>query len=336
MPAKYCAAMLGGSAMGRAVAAPRDAMRLAWCVLALLVAAWAAHEGFGLGGSGTDELFRVWIADLVLWAAAALCLCGALTERRGRIAWILVALGIASWALGDTIWSMRFEHSAIPTTSISDVFWLAWYPLAIVGIALLVRDRVPRFELHRWIDGVAVMLIVATPLVALFIQPISERSTTTIGSEAIELAYVLLDTVILGAVVGVYALMGWRPGRMWLLLGLGLSVLALGDCVYSVQVLAHNYHVGGEFDVTWAAGALLIAYAAWEPHPGQIEPRPVYGWRAIALPVAAQTLAIALQIFAYFHEVPRSERLLTVLVLLIAVVQIVVTRPRASQPGDVP
>jgi hypothetical protein len=175
------------------------------------------------------------------------------------------------------------------------------------------------------------MLIVATPLVALFIQPIADRSTATTGSEAIEIAYVLLDTVILGAVVGVYALMGWRPGRMWLLLGLGLSVLALGDSVYSVQVLAHNYRVGGEFDVTWAAGALLVAYAAWEPHPGQIEPRPVFGWQAIALPVAAQTLAIALQIFAYFHEVPRSERLLTVLVLLIAVVQIVVTRPRASQ-----
>jgi hypothetical protein len=311
-------------------------MLLAWWILAAAVLAWAAHEAFGLGGSGADDFFRVWVADLVLWAAAALCLGGALAERRGRIAWMLVALGIASWALGDTIWSFRFEHSAIPTTSISDVFWLAWYPLAIIGIALLVRDRVPRFELHRWIDGVAVMLIVATPLVALFIQPIADSSTATTGSEAIEIAYVLLDTVILGAVVGVYALMGWRPGRMWLLLGLGLSVLALGDSVYSVQVLAHNYRVGGEFDVTWAAGSLLIAYAAWEPHPGRIEPRPVFGWQAIALPVAAQTLAIALQIFAYFHEVPRSERLLTVLVLLIAVVQIVVTRPRASQPGDVP
>lgn len=325
--------MIGGAAMRNAVAA-RTAMRLVWCVLAALVAAWAAHEGFGLGGSGTDDLFRVWIADAVLWAAAALCLGGAFTERRGRTAWTLVAVGLACWALGDTIWSVRFEHGPIPTTSISDVFWMAWYPLAIVGLALLVRDRVPRFELHRWIDGVAVMLIVATPLVALIIQPISERSATTASADAVQLAYVLLDTVILGAVVGVYALMAWRPGRMWLLLGLGLSVLALGDSVYSAQVLAHNYHVGGEFDVTWAAGALLVAYAAWEPHPGQIEPRPVAGWGAIALPVTAQTLAIAIQIYAYFHEVPSSERLLTVLVLLIAVVQIVVTRPRASKSGD--
>jgi hypothetical protein len=326
--------MIGGSATGRAIAVPRDAMRLLWGVLALLVIAWACHEGFGLGGSATDDLFRVWIADVVLWAAALLCLGGALAERRGRTAWTLVAAGLASWALGDTIWSIRFEHSTIPATSISDVFWIAWYPLAITGLALLVRDRVPRFELHRWIDGVAVMLIVATPLVALIIQPVTERSGATAGADAIQLAYVLLDTVILGAVVGVYALMGWRPGRMWLLLGLGLCVLALGDSVYSVQVLAHNYHVGGEFDVTWAAGALLVAYAAWEPHPGRIEARRVSGWRAIALPVTAQTLAIAIQIYAYFHEVPSSERLLTVLVLLIAVVQIVVTRPRASKSGD--
>jgi len=326
--------MLGGSALAQAVVARRDVMRLLWFLLVLLVAAWAAHEGFGLGGSGTDDFFRVWVADLVLWAAAALCAVGALAERRGRTAWMLIALGLASWALGDTIWSVRFEHGPIPATSISDVFWLAWYPLAIVGLALLVRDRVPRFELHRWIDGIAVMLIVATPLVALIIQPISERSAASAGADAVELAYVLMDTVILGAVVGVYALMGWRPGRMWLLLGLGLSVLALGDAVYSAQVLAHNYHVGGEFDVTWAVGALFVAYAAWEPHPGQIEARPVAGWGAIALPVLAQTLAIAIQIYAYFHEIPSSERLLTILVLLIAVVQIVVTRPRASKSGD--
>src|SRR3954447_17457995 len=126
--------MLGGSAMGQAVAARRDVMRVLWCVSALLVAAWAAHEGFGLGGSGTDDLFRVWVADAVLWAAALLCLGGAVAERRGRIAWMLVAIGIASWALGDTIWSIRFEHNTIPTTSVSDVFWLAWYPLAIAGI----------------------------------------------------------------------------------------------------------------------------------------------------------------------------------------------------------
>jgi hypothetical protein len=37
---------------------------------------------------------------------------------------------------------------------------------------------------------------------------------------------------------------------------------------------------------------------------------------------------VALQIYGLFFDVPPSERRLTVIVLLIAVVQIVVTRPR--------
>jgi hypothetical protein len=117
---------------------------------------------------------------------------------------------------------------------------------------------------------------------------------------------------------------------MWVLLGVGLTVLAVGDAVYSVQILDHAYHLGGEFDVTWAAGTLLIAFAAWEPHPGRLEVRPVTGWRAIALPVAAQLFAIGIQIYAFFDELARSERVLTVLVLIIAVVQIVIARPRAE------
>ena len=62
--------------------------------------------------------------------------------------------------------------------------------------------------------------------------------------------------------------------------------------------------------------------------PGRLERREVTGWRAIALALAAQVLAISLQTYAFFHEVPRSERILTVIVLVIATIQIVVSRPR--------
>ncbi len=55
------------------------------------------------------------------------------------------------------------------------------------------------------------------------------------------------------------------------------------------------------------------------------------GWRAIALPVAAQVFAIGIQIYAFFHELARSERILTVLILVIAVIQIIVARPRAEE-----
>ncbi|HUA45016.1 MAG TPA: hypothetical protein VMA77_07305 [Solirubrobacteraceae bacterium] len=303
-------------------------IRVIWPVLALVVALFAAHGSLGLGGRGADGLFDHWINDGLLWCAAIACAAGASRATRSRAAWLLVALALASWAAGDTIWSVRFgDAAAPPQTSISDVFWLAWYPLIVAALALLVRDRIPGFELDRWIDGVTVMLLVATPWVALFLEPVVEHSSASGLAIVLNFAYPLGDAVLVGSVLGLFVLMDWRPGKMWLALGVGLMAIAVADAVSSVQALEHT-HDRGIYDAAWAGAAVLVAYAAWQPYPGRLERREVTGWRAIALAVAAQVLAISIQTFAFFHEVPRGERILTVIVLVMATIQIVVSRPR--------
>ena len=299
-----------------------------WPILAVLVALYAAHQALGLGGRGVDGLFDEWVNDGLMWCAAAICAGAVVRTRRSRAAWLLVALALTSWAIGDTIWSIRFgESAAPPLTSISDLFWLAWYPLIVAALVLLVRERVPGFELHRWIDGVTVMVLVATPCVALFLQPAAEQSSESDLAVALNFTYPLCDAILVGAVLGVFAVMGWRASRMWLALGVALTVMGVADAIASVQTLAHS-HERGVYDPAWAGAALLVAYAAWLPHPGRLERREVTGWRVIALPIAAQALAASIQIYAIFEEVPVSERILTVIVLIIAMVQIVVSRPR--------
>jgi hypothetical protein len=299
-----------------------------WGIMATLVVLYAAHLGLGLGGRGTNDLFNEWINDGVLWLAAAACFAGALRATRSRKAWILVALALASWATGDTIWSARYGHAAAPPlTSISDVFWLAWYPLIVAALALLVTDRVPGFEFHRWVDGIAVMLVVATPWVALFLQPVAEHSGASPCDCVVNVSYPLGDAVLVGAALGVFALMGWRPGRMWLVLGAALAIMGIADALYSVHALGHSHH-HAVYDAAGAGGATLVAYAAWQPRPSRLKRREPTGWSAIALPLVAQVLAIVVQIYALFHEIPSSERILTVAVLLIAMLQIVFTRPR--------
>jgi hypothetical protein len=309
--------------------------RLLWAVLAGLVAFYVAHQVLDLGGAGANELFDSWVNDALLWVSAGLCLAGALHERRGRAAWILVAAALASWAIGDTIWSVRYGPSGNgPLTSISDVFWLAWYPLILVALVRMVRDRVPVFELHRWIDGVAVMLLVTITWLALFLAPVHEHKHVSALADVVDFAYPLGDALVVGAILGVYALMGWRPDRMWLLLGLGLAVMGTADAVYAVQALEHTDRASATYSPAWVAGALIVAYASWHRYSGQAQPREIYGWRAVALPLVAQGLAAAVQVYGFFAEIPRSERLLTLLLLGIAMVQIVVTRPR--RPPDPP
>ena len=56
------------------------------------------------------------------------------------------------------------------------------------------------------------------------------------------------------------------------------------------------------------------------------------GMRAVALALFAQALAIGIQIYAIFHEIGRSERVVTIVVLVVASVQIILTRPRRKEP----
>ncbi|HYZ82545.1 MAG TPA: hypothetical protein VE571_14810 [Solirubrobacteraceae bacterium] len=298
------------------------------------MAGYAVHQAVGLGGPSLNGLFDDWINDGLLWCAAIACVLAASRTTRSRAAWILIGLGLVSWATGDTICSVRVgAGEAPPPTSISDVFWLAWYPLVVAGLVLLVRDRVAGFELPRWIDGLAVMLLVATPWVALFLQPAAEDTNASALAVVLDFAYPLADAILVGTVLGVFALMDWRPGPMWLALGVALMAMGIADAIYSVQALGHS-HERSVYNAAWVGAAMFVAYAAWQPDPGRLEPREVTGWRAIALPLAAQGLAISIQIYAIFHEIPTSEHILTVLVLIIATIQIVVSRPRPQSAAE--
>ena len=54
--------------------------------------------------------------------------------------------------------------------------------------------------------------------------------------------------------------------------------------------------------------------------------------RAMALALFAQALAIGIQIYAIFREIGKSERIVTIVVLVVASVQIILTRPRRKEP----
>ena len=298
-------------------------------VLVALLAAEAGHEAFGIGGSGLDTFFDQGVHDFLFFAAAGLCFLRAATVKAARGAWTMIGLSLLTSAFGELVWSVFYAgESPAPFPTAADGFWLAYYPLVGVGLALLVRDRIEGFELDRWIDGLAAALIVATPAVAYVFQPVLEESHhgTTLG-RAIELTYPIGDILVLGAVTGIFALTAWRPGRMWLLLGLGLATFAIVDSVNAVQTIRGIYPQG-TYDYVWSAAMLLIAYAAWQPDPPRAPPVHLVGWREVALPIACQLVAAGIQVYGIFHHIPDSERVVTSAILLLVVVQLWVTRPR--------
>jgi hypothetical protein len=309
------------------------ALPVAWIALGAMTTAEAVHDILGLGRP--DALFTDAIHDAVLVGAAILCLASGAYRAADRTASLALGIGLASWAAADLTWTALYAgnpHPPYPT--VADALWLAWYPCMAAGFALLIRRQIPHFELHRWMDGLAVMLIVLTPCAGLLLQPALEESVDSTLANVVNFAYPFLDTLLIGAVLGVYGLMAWRPGRAWLLLGLGCVLMAVSDALFSVQEARHSYIQGSAFDFAWSAGAVLIAYAAWQAVDIPEAQSEVVGWRAIVLPVAAQLLAAGIQAYGLFHPLGDSERIITLTVLLIATIQIIVSRPRAQTAGS--
>ena len=297
-----------------------------WWLLGLLVLAEAVHEIFGVGSP--DALFGLGIQAFLQVAATMLCLARAAYQPQGRRAWLWIGAGMACWALGTMIWDVLYSSDLRPPyPTVADALWLAWYPVTAWGMALLVNERVKRFELHRWMDGLAVMLVVLTPAVALIVEPVAHRSADSGLAAAVDFSYPILDVLMVGGILGICGLLGWRPGRTWILLGVGCALIALADGVFSVQQ-ARGGLVGGNYDFLWSVGALLIGAAAWAFHPASKTHEEVFGWRAIVLPVAAQVGAAGIQAYGFFHPIGRSERVITFIILVVATVQIVISRPR--------
>jgi diguanylate cyclase len=312
--------------------APR-ALRYVWIALGLLIVVEAVHELFEIGAY--SALFDEWIPDAGVLFAACVCLARSLYPARGRRAWLAFGVGLACWSAGSLLWTMLYGSNPNPPyPTSSDALWLLWYPFTGIGIALLIRLRVTRFELHRWIDGVAAMLIVLAGGFALVLQSVAEHTGQKEFATIVDFSYPVLDMILVGAILGVFGLMSWRPGKVWTLLGFGCVIIAVADAVSAVQEARGSVAAGNGYTFIWTTGAVLIAYAAWTPPAiAQQAPKELVGLRAVALPLAVQLLAALVQIYLLVSglEVSIADRVVTIAVLLIASLQIVVSRPRGDR-----
>ena len=205
-----------------------------WLVLGVLTVLEAANDIFGV--AGPDWLYDNWVHNAILGVCAALVLARAAFEPVARKAWVAFGLGLLLWFIGSAAWAVFYSGSAnAPYPSFADAFWLAWYPLMGVGIFYLILVRVPLFELHRWMDGIAVTLLVLAVGFALVIQPAAAHKTVGSLATFVAFLYPVLDVLLIGAILGVYGLLAWRPDTMWILVGLAVVSSSVADAVFAVQ-----------------------------------------------------------------------------------------------------
>ena len=294
----------------------RVSLRVCAIALAVATAIFALHALVGAGGAGLDHIFENWVYDGILLGASLLCLARGVLVRRQRWVWLAMGAGMLAWTAGEIYYWLGAPASGeLPVPSLADVGYLALYPAAALAVVLLMRDQISELRASLCLDGVTVALAVAALAAALVATPILDASAgddplTTLTN----LAYPVADLMLLAIVIAAFGLTGWRPGRVWLLLGLGLGAMALSDGAYLYQAAKGTY-TGGLVDVGWVVAALLVALAALSP-PAPTSPPRLTGARTIVVPTTAALTAVVMETYDHFSRLPTVAALLASATLL--------------------
>jgi diguanylate cyclase (GGDEF)-like protein len=270
-------------------------------------------DWLGLGGEGGFDWFVGGpLYDAVVVAAGAACLVRSRAVKGERRAWILLGLGILSWAAGEIYWTAFIETDpAPPYPSPADALYLIFYPLAYAGLALLIRARARELDWRLWTDGLIAALGTAALGAAFVFDFVAGQTEGTSLQVATSLAYPLGDIAMLALIVGAVALTGWRPGRTWSLLLAGLAAQAVGDIAYTVNSIDGVAVEADWIDPIYLISAVFLAAVLWHPAAATIPPSgQINDRRELMVPGIFATVMIAL--FA-MQQMDASSNLTTVL-----------------------
>jgi two-component system, cell cycle response regulator len=287
---------------------------------ALGVLAHAAHAAFGLGSPGLDDFFQDWVYCGVTVGAGTMCVLRGLAVRRERLAWLVMGAGVFAWAGGDITWTVLLADDPNPPyPSLSDFLYLAFYPASYASLLLVARSRTQSFRSSLWLDGAIAGLTVAAVIATLFFEPIVNATSGSPTEIAVNLAYPAGDLLLMGLVVAIFGLNGWRLDPVWLLLGGGLALSALADGVYLFQTAKNTYVEGTLLDAAWPASVFLVALAAWQSPKKTLA---IPDWVIMAVPVAGGFVAVQLLVYDHFQRVNPAAVSLAAWALLLALARL--------------
>lgn len=246
----------------------------------------ALLEWTSLGEAAFAEAIANPIYDAVIVAAGLACLVKARQSDAERAGWLAIAAAVFAWAGAEIYWSIAIENNpAAAYPSPADVGYLAFYPLAAAGLVLLVRGRARQLDWRLWVDATIAALGTAALGAAIVFELVAERATGSPLEVATTLAYPFADIVLLALAVGVIALSGWRPGATWILLLLGLGMMAFADIAYTLQTNGVGVLSGAWVEPFYLLAAVFLGAIAWRTDTTAIRSESRFdGWRELAVP----------------------------------------------------
>ena len=283
--------------------------RLFGILLASLLGVYALIAGLGLSEHSLGGAISVPLYTALEIGAALFCLARPIVNPHNRLAWIAVALGILSFAVGDiyfSFWLAKLDSPPYP--SFADAGYIGLYPLIYLGLGLLLRNRTLEANRSFWLDGTIAGLTVAALGAALLFNTIVDTTGGDFWTIVTNLSYPLGDLGLLVIVLSTLGLTGWQIDRVWGCMLVGCAIFAVTDTAYLYQTAVGTYEQSTILDAGWPAGLLLFAFGAWQT-PRTMVHRRLEGFRVLAVPVGFGLLGLGLLVYDHFHRLNHAALL---------------------------
>lgn len=257
--------------------------------------------------------------------AAVLVALRAVCVRSQRFAWSMMAMGIGFYAAGSTYaWLAGVLGTALAFPSLADFFFLLVFPFTYVAIIALIHGHGEYMRGQTSLDGLIAGLgaaaLFSSVVMGLFIAGGDDKGL----AEAVALAFPVGDALLVGTLLGVFAVGGWTGRRNLGLLTVAMTIFAVADTAY-VAIESHNaYQDGGIVSLLYLTALTLVGVCAWRK-VNAAAGAPVHRLSAsIGLPTVSALSSLTLILVATRLAVPLIGVLLAGLALLAVVARALV------------
>ncbi len=216
-------------ARGQDAGGPSAGVKTLFWLMGLVVSGYAILLLTRHAGDSTPLIDGWGVASFEMLAGLLVLLRGLLVPR-DRAFGLLLGFGMVSWAAGDYAMTIETLHGATPATlSAANVLWYGFYPLAYVGVMVLMRRDVRRFTVANYLDGVIACLVTGALFTVFAFGAIAKASGAGNESTAVNVIYPLGDLLLLGlCAIPIRLLPRGKRGR-WYLIAAACVSNASGD-----------------------------------------------------------------------------------------------------------
>jgi signal transduction histidine kinase/ActR/RegA family two-component response regulator len=240
-----------------------------WALFAVLGALLAAYIVFLAERSnwGFSPWLDGWLVIAFELTASLMCIAAGIGQpqhRRRAAFWMGVAA--LSWTVGDLLITLESLGGGDPSVpSWADLFYLGFYPPALVAVLLFTRGEIRRGDSAHWLDGAIAALGMGALDAVFAFHALAHVKLGLSAGLVTNLAYPIGDLLLLGLVAGSALVVSSRLRTTFVLLAIGMGVIAAGDTFNLVaDTTGTSTQLGMVMNaVAWPTALMLFAMAMW-------------------------------------------------------------------------